>query len=145
MGWAWGGGKRNMAVVVFDCFGNGMVLEMYDKQWWKRGFENTGEMSRLVRILQRGQVWGDGSVLLPAESSCCVSGGRVKQKKHFPFYTSEDLRGFGKVSGSIRSGLEVVACREVMLCHQREKRPVSVSLTQKIFLMSNMCQQCCRL
>ena len=49
------------------------------------------------------------------------------EEKHFPFYTSEDLRGFGKVSGSIRSGLEVVACREVMLCHQREKRPVSVS------------------
>ena len=52
---------------------------------------------------------------------------KAGKKKHFPFYTSEDLRGFGKVSGSIRSGLEVVACREVMLCHQREKRPVSVS------------------
>ena len=55
------------------------------------------------------------------------------EEKHFPFYTSEDLRGFGKVSGSIRSGLEVVACREVMLCHQREKRPVSVSSSTENF------------
>ena len=59
------------------------------------------------------------------ELKLCQRRGGKAEKKHFLFYTSEDLRGFGKVSGSIR--LEVVACREVMLCHQREKRPVSVS------------------